>query len=270
MSAHPTLAAPAALPVRAGEVRLWALPGPWPDLTAVAAAELDAEELRRARSFVRPADRRRYTAAHVALRRVLAAHLGVPPDRIPLRRAPCVRCGGPHGRPVLAPAHGGTYFSLTHTRGLVLVALAASPVGVDAEAMPSAETAEACRSALHPAERAELAALPEAERTGAFGRLWTRKEAYLKGLGTGLNRSPAADYLGERTDAAAPARPRGWLVRNVPARPGTSAAAALAVPGGPPGALRVVAHDLPPRALDADAAAAVDLIERATDPGGGG
>ncbi|MBZ6477608.1 4'-phosphopantetheinyl transferase family protein [Streptomyces griseocarneus] len=268
MTAGAPVAGRAARALRDGELHLWALPGPWPGVPPPAAAELGAAERERAAAFVRPEDRLRYVAAHVALRRVLAAYLGLPPGEVGLRRAPCVRCRGPHGRPVVAPPDGGTHFSLSHTRDLVLIAVAASPVGVDAEAAPSAETADLCRDALHPAEREELAALPDAERAEAFGRLWTRKEAYLKGLGAGLARPPAADYLGERTDAAAPARPAGWTVRNVPARPGTVAAAALGTAGRAPGELPLVAHELPARCLDADGAAAVGLIERMSDEGG--
>ncbi|GHE33090.1 hypothetical protein GCM10017771_50090 [Streptomyces capitiformicae] len=63
--------------------------------------ELSAREARRAAATARPRHRLLYLSAHIALRRLLAAYTGVPPDRLRLGRARCPRCGGPHGRPVL-------------------------------------------------------------------------------------------------------------------------------------------------------------------------
>lgn len=52
----------------------------------------------------------------------------------------------------------------------------------------------------------------------AFARLWARKEAYLKGLGTGFGRDIAADDV--RGDLP------GWCVTDLPAGPGHAAAVA--------------------------------------------
>ena len=54
--------------------------------------------------------------------------------------------------------------------------------------------------------------------------MWTRKEAYLKGIGTGLARGVAADYLGATGLAPLPA---GWSVLDVPVPDGHAAAAAV-------------------------------------------
>ncbi|MFF8379983.1 4'-phosphopantetheinyl transferase family protein [Streptomyces sp. NPDC015661] len=184
--------------------------------------ELDEAEAERAGSFVRPRDRQRYVVAHLALRRLLARYTGIPPGRIRLGRS-----GGPRGKPLLLDAPVPLHFSLSHSHGLIAIGVAGQPVGVDVQALPSPERVEACLPALHPAEREELSALPAAERRVAFGRLWTRKEAFLKGLGTGLARPAAADYLGER---GTPGRPRGWTVRDLPTHPGYAAATALRTP----------------------------------------
>lgn len=160
----------------------------------VAPTTLDAGERRRARAFAQDAVRDRYVAGHAALRRLLAARLGVPPRQVALTREACPVCGGPHGRPTVV---GGTpYFSLTYSGGLCLIALADTPVGVDMERIPPSDVVSGLAADLHPVERAEVAALPEDERPLAFTRAWVRKEAYLKGLGTGLARGLSIDYVG--------------------------------------------------------------------------
>jgi 4'-phosphopantetheinyl transferase len=181
-----------------------------------AAGVLDADERRRFAGFLRPGDALLYAAAHLALRRLLGGYLGVPAARLRFRRAPCPGCGGPHGRPALPgdPLH----FSLSHTRGLILVGVAGEPVGVDVERVARFATAQACTSAFHPAEQAALAALAPTERPLRLARMWTRKEAHGKALGTGLRRDLLAHH-----HTAIP----GWTLRNLPCPPGHAAAAAV-------------------------------------------
>ncbi|MEU7489485.1 4'-phosphopantetheinyl transferase superfamily protein [Streptomyces sp. NPDC042319] len=178
-------------------------------------SELDAREQARGRSFTRPHDGVLYVSAHIALRRVLGHYLGLAPDRVPFVREPCPGCGGPHGRPAVAHPDPPLHFSLSHSSGMVLVAVASETVGADVERRPRPGTVEVCTRSLHPAERAEIEDVPPPGRCAAFGRVWTRKEAYLKALGTGLSRSPAADYLG--ADAAR--RPPGWSVLDLDCGP---------------------------------------------------
>lgn len=79
--------------------------------------------------------------------------------------------------------------SLSHTEGLVAVAVADAPVGVDVEPLARApEVLETVRLAFAPAELAALSALPTAEQGRRAVELWTVKEAYLKALGTGISR----------------------------------------------------------------------------------
>jgi 4'-phosphopantetheinyl transferase len=221
-----------ALTVGPGELHIWVLPRPWThtDPAPLPVGELDGSEHRRAAGLVRTGDRVRYLSAHVALRRLLSAYTGIPPRALRLGRDRCPCCGGPHGRPVLldvrtGPAPDFPQFSLSHSHQAAVVALAATTVGVDVQRVPSARAVRLCLPDLHPAEQDELAAVPGRMRPAAFARLWTRKEAYLKGLGTGLRRDPAADYLGARRGA--PARPPGWSIADLPGPPGHAAAAAV-------------------------------------------
>ncbi|MFF4491973.1 4'-phosphopantetheinyl transferase family protein [Streptomyces sp. NPDC001544] len=135
-----------------------------------------------------------YVTAHVALRILLARLLRRHPGDLPLEREACHGCGAPHGRPVVRG--GRPHFSLSYNGRLVLVALAVEPVGVDIEQIPSRQVVEQTSGALHPAERQELDALSEACRPRAFAEIWTRKEAYLKMLGTGLLRDTCLARVG--------------------------------------------------------------------------
>ncbi|MFF4838306.1 4'-phosphopantetheinyl transferase family protein [Streptomyces sp. NPDC001315] len=223
------------------ELHLWVLRLPATDHgpAPMAAWELDARELRRSRSIVRTSQRLGYVASHIALRRLLSAYTGIPAGQLKLRRTGCPHCGKPHGRPALDGSPVPLHFSLSHSAGVALVGVAAARVGVDVQKLPPPETAELCLTALHPGEQAELRALPAGRRTEAFARIWTRKEAYLKGLGTGLCRGAGVDYLGEGDGGdrggnrrAGAVRPPGWQVASLPARPGHAAATALETAGG--------------------------------------
>lgn len=184
---------------------------------------LDGTETERAAAFREARDRDTYLAGHVGLRLLLGAQLGVPPADVPLERLPCPQCGEPHGRPVVRgdPVH----FSLSHSGGLCLLAFAATPVGVDIEAVPGPAVADEVGACLHPRESAELSGLRAVDRPAAFARLWARKEAYLKGLGVGLGRAMSLDYVG--TAAGAADTVPGWTIRDVAVVGGYAAAVAV-------------------------------------------
>lgn len=229
-----------------GQLDLWllTLPDSGGCQSRLAIRELDDAERRRADSFRRRADRWLYTATHIALRRVLGAYLRVPPEELAFSRARCPRCGGPHGRPVLAGEHPDVpYFSLSHSHGAALIGVADSPVGVDIEQLPRPERVEACASALHAYERRELDRRSSEQRQALFARLWTRKEAYLKGIGIGVGGWMSRTYLGDGGPGAPP-QPVGWTVLDVPCDPGHAAAAAIRSVRP-----RTVVRHLPPEAV---------------------
>jgi 4'-phosphopantetheinyl transferase len=171
---------------------------------------LDIAERARAAQLHRPQDRQGYVAAHVALRALAGARLGCSPAAVRFERAPCPLCGGPHGRPVLAD--GDIEISLSRTGGMVAIALSPVVVGVDVERVDRPVGLDDLVVALHPAE------LPMASRAAAL-RLWVRKEAYLKGRGTGLGVDPATvEVTGD---------PPGWRITDIDAGPELVAAAAV-------------------------------------------
>ncbi|MEV6575835.1 4'-phosphopantetheinyl transferase superfamily protein [Streptomyces sp. NPDC051577] len=213
----------------AGEVRVWAVRQEPPWRESLSLSLLDAGERAKAASFTRGGDRSMYLAAHAGLRLLLGDRLGLHPRDLRFGRDRCAHCGGQHGRPVLLDGPDDLHFSLSHCAGLTLVGVADAPVGVDAERLPDRRTVELCLTRLHPRERDELLGTPWARRPLRFCRLWTRKEAYLKALGTGLGRGLDRDYLGDGRVG----RPAGWTVANLSCGPRDGVhAAALAVPAG--------------------------------------
>lgn len=114
-------------------------------------------------------------------RQVIARQLGLPVKAVTIGH-------DGKGRPLLAgPDGAGLHLSLATRAGLVAVALARRPVGIDVERV---DAAAAPLEVLHPEEAAMLRGLPESSRPLAFARLWAAKEAYVKALGTGFLRAP--------------------------------------------------------------------------------
>jgi 4'-phosphopantetheinyl transferase len=148
----------------------------WP-LTAPGTG-LSADEETRAERFVQPRDAARYRAARGGLRRVLAGYTGQRPGDLRFDY-------GPQGKPFLTD---GPAFNLSHAGGWAALAVAHDTVdlGLDIEAHRPVEPAVAERF-FAPAEIAALAPLSGAAWQVGFFRLWTRKEAVIKALGTGLS-----------------------------------------------------------------------------------
>ncbi len=106
----------------------------------------------------------------------------------------------------------------------MVVGVAAVQIGVDIEALPEREIVDEVSALLHPEERREICSAAPGEQVAAFTRLWTRKEAYLKGIGLGVATDLAASYLGTHSQAAAP---HGWTIVDVPVPAGYGAAVAI-------------------------------------------
>lgn len=203
---------------------LWLAEVPYDYVPEAMVGVLSAAEQEQADAYYRAADRASYVAAHVALRQLLGARLGLPPTEVGLRNLPCPGCGQAHGRPALAGQSGRTlHFSLSRSGRLTMVGLCPVTIGVDVEAHLEGDQADGVIASLHPGEQAELGRCPAGQRGRLFTELWARKEAYLKGLGIGLGRNLALDYLGPDLTQ----RPEGWIVANVEAGPDHAAAYAV-------------------------------------------
>lgn len=208
----------------AAAVDLWLLRAADIDEARIDETVLDVEESRRADNRMRPDQRQCFVRAHVMLRQLLSNRLGVPPGEISYSSQPCPSCGCPHGRPMVDGASPPTHFSLSRRGGLFLIGIAPVPLGVDVEAFPEIGTVHDVITLLHPEERSEILAADPSEQSARFACIWTRKEAYLKGIGVGVTADLASDYLG----AADPgATPPGWTVASIPVGSGYAGAVAV-------------------------------------------
>ena len=159
--------------------------------------------------------RNRFVVAHGAVRAILGARLGVPPEAVIISRR-CTRCGDPaHGKPeVIGPARedgGPVSFSLSHSEALAAVAVVTGTrVGIDIEVeRPRARLDALAARVLAPEAHAEWLDLHPARQLHAFLEHWTAKEAYLKAVGAGIT-VPLRDV---------PVDPEGWTVTGFAAPP---------------------------------------------------
>jgi hypothetical protein len=114
--------------------------------------------------------------------RILARQLDLPPEAIAIGH-------DERGRPLVAQPRGtGLHLSLATRAGMVAVALAHNPVGVDVEVVD--DGAAPPLGVLHADEMSWLSGQPPERHALAFARLWSAKEAYVKALGTGFVRPP--------------------------------------------------------------------------------
>lgn len=146
---------------------------------------LSAAEIERAGRFRFDADRRRFVAAHAALRSILAGYVGLEPAELTLALA-----GG--GKPFveIAGTPSPIRFNLSHSQDLALVAVSHQrEVGIDLEWLARARDAEGIAARyFSTVERRALDRLTGDDRRRAVLRAWVVKEAYLKACGDGLTR----------------------------------------------------------------------------------
>lgn len=171
-----------ALQLPASELHVWAIPI---DLSESEIAEsshaLAADELSRAARFRFDLHRGRYIAGRFALRSLLAAYAG--------KRAGEVEFFyGPQGKPYLSQPDLGVRFNFSNSEGQAICAVMRdTEVGADLEMVRDISDYESiAKRFFSPGEAEVLLSLPSSSRREAFVNCWTRKEAFLKALGSGL------------------------------------------------------------------------------------
>lgn len=154
-----------------------------PDLIRRFKLTLSDDEKSRAVRFRFSRDRESFVATRGVLRELIGVYLKRPPSEVRF-------CYGPHGK-LFIPSENldcPIRFNLSHTWRSSLYAFAhGREVGIDLESIrldfPWETVAERFFST---AEVAELGGLPADLRAEGFFNCWTRKEAYVKARGEGL------------------------------------------------------------------------------------
>lgn len=225
----------------AGSARLWWVSLDVPDAAGAALLDLLTDgERQRAESYPHVVRGRRFARGRAALRLLLGAWISCDPRELVLG-------ANGDGKPVLAgelPAGGALHFNLSHAGDLAVIAIDdRSPVGVDLVAVQARLPIDTVAPRFFSAtERAVLASAPdEATRRERFARLWVRKEAWLKALGTGISERMRATDLsaglsspgapGAATEGMKPVQVDGWEVRDLEGLPPGHVASVASRPG---------------------------------------
>jgi 4'-phosphopantetheinyl transferase len=152
-----------------------------------------------------------FSASRAGLREVLGCYLNCPSGEVSLGR-------GKRGKPYLP---SGPEFNLSHTAGLVLLAVSAQPVGLDVEfAGRKVRFAKLAAKFFSLAEQRRIAAAPPTARNGLFLRHWVCKEAVVKLSGDGIFRGLRDVEIFLERDGGPMGRFRGrevWLREFCPA-----------------------------------------------------
>lgn len=189
---------------------------------------LDEQERARASRFAFESLRVRYVVAHAALRLIIGSLLGRPAKSLRWQL-------GTHGKPALED--GVLEFNLSHSRSWGLIGVGyGRAIGVDIEAIDRAlVTPSVLETVASARERLAISKMDALGRDVGFHRLWVRKEATLKALGTGLSMSPRSievpvveSALGQAVAVASrPESDRCLRVWDVAAPPGYVASIAI-------------------------------------------
>jgi 4'-phosphopantetheinyl transferase len=156
---------------------------------------LSADENLRAERFRFEHDRRRFRAAHCAVREVLGSRLARHPASLKFR-------AGKEGKPSVVDCgcdtRLGFHFNLSHSADLAFIGIAPQlEIGVDIEQVREiSELRPLAEQHFTNTELRDLLAEPEERQVRRFLHGWTRKEACLKAIGSGLSIAPSSFCVG--------------------------------------------------------------------------
>lgn len=144
---------------------------------------LSADELRTAEAFRFEKHKSDYIAARGLLRAILGKYTDQLAEAIEFRYAP-------QGKPYLQDVQKcRLHFNLSHSENCAVYALTLErELGIDVERIKELPDMHSlARRFFSPAEVADLQAVPSELRAESFYKCWTRKEAYIKAVGSGLS-----------------------------------------------------------------------------------
>ena len=225
--------APTSLSLLSEEVHVWRTRLEQPlELQESYLRTLAEDERVRANRFHFDQHRRHFVVARGFLRALLARYLDTTPEAVRFAY-------GPYGKPVLE-GESSLRFNASHSGDWAVYAFVQDhEVGIDVEEIKEDFGTEGIAERFFSTGEVQtLNALPEAEKPAAFFRCWTRKEAYIKAIGSGLSHpldsfdvtlapgEPAALLRSERE----PVSLARWSLFNLDVAEGYAAALAVAGP----------------------------------------
>jgi 4'-phosphopantetheinyl transferase len=159
------------------------------DLLAKLYTVLNQEEQQRAARYHFERDRTRFIVARGLLRYLLSAYLNKPAVDIVFEY-------GPQGKPTVADST--VQFNVSHSDDCVLIGIGYHhPLGVDVEHMMRTIEIDSIAARFFTTNEArQIQALSGIAQRRAFFNVWTRKEALLKAIGSGLSLSLQACEVG--------------------------------------------------------------------------
>src|SRR5690349_9421579 len=177
--------APESLSLSSGEVHVWRAHLEQPqEVQDELLRTLDLDERERAGRFHFEKHRRRFILGRGFMRLLLGRYLRIAPEEVHFAY-------GPYGKPSLADEHAasGLRFNASHSHELAVYAFVQErEIGVDVEYVKDDFQSEEIAGHFFSAREVQtLMTLQKDERTAAFYRCWTRKEAYIKAIGSGLS-----------------------------------------------------------------------------------
>jgi 4'-phosphopantetheinyl transferase len=170
------------LALRQDELHIWLT---WLDVEAQERTRLRSylsdDEVSRAERFVFPRDRDHFIVARGRLRELLGKYLRRPPNAVRFKT-------GRYGKLSLLGEGNPLRFNLSHSHGLALYGFCMGrDLGIDTEKIRPEFAGEGIAQRYFSAtEQRHLAEVPKEVRDMAFFLCWTRKEAYIKARGEGL------------------------------------------------------------------------------------
>jgi 4'-phosphopantetheinyl transferase len=172
--------------IAAGEIHLWLCFNHEiqdPALLAAYSQLLNEQERAQWQRFYFERDRQQYLVTRALTRSTLSRYVPLPAEAWSFEKLK-------HGRPrILNPEAGDLTFNLSHTHGLIALAIRrGGELGVDTENISErAPPLEISHRYFSPRETTDLHALPADLRAERFFHYWTLKESYIKARSLGLS-----------------------------------------------------------------------------------
>lgn len=149
---------------------------------------LSPDELERAMQFRSTIHQERFIASKSSLRLILSHYLLYSAEEIRFSQ-------NEHKKPLLLESNPNRVtFNISHSDNKAVYAIGRDmDIGIDIEQIQLDDKQAIAKRFFNAQENSALDALPDHERANAFYTIWTRKEAVLKAIGTGLY-TPLASF----------------------------------------------------------------------------